>query len=252
MSSRRKGKRKAQAFRYDPELTHVNNPPVLRWVSQSKRPFGEVEYEGPSSRKRIKRKGREDDGMLLEALHNEMQRRLETKIRNALNNNGDLAHLKQTLFMSTRLEKGVVTGAESSHDFAAGSIERYIKRNRATKKNYQYWVDHVQDAFNSTVINMRAQLATPTVSETHTPSTEAQGSIFEQQSNQEQRRTLTMSMRQIIRKDLKLDIKNYFIKTLNEAIEIVTDYISCYSFKVYVVFPYTSYGQVELGYTYNY
>ncbi|KAI8348010.1 hypothetical protein EDC96DRAFT_520718 [Choanephora cucurbitarum] len=96
MSSRRKGKRKAQAFRYDLESTRVNNPPVLRWVSQSKRPFGDVESEGPSSRKRIKGKGREDDGMLLEALHNEMQRRLEAKIRDALNNDGDLAHLKKS------------------------------------------------------------------------------------------------------------------------------------------------------------
>ncbi|KAI8382460.1 hypothetical protein BD560DRAFT_477463 [Blakeslea trispora] len=236
MSSRRKGRRKAQAFRYDPESTRVNNPPVLRWVSQSKRPFGEVESEGPSSRKRIKGKGREDDGMLLEALHNEMQRRLETKIRNVLNNDGDLRHLKETLLKSTRLEKGVVTGAESSHGFAAGSIERYIKRNRATKKNHQYWVDRVQDAFDSTVENMRAQLATPTASEPHTPVAEAQGSIVEQQSNQEQRRTFTMAMRQIIRKDLKPDIKDHFIKTLNEAIKNVTDYISCYSFKVYSTF----------------
>ncbi|KAI8338306.1 hypothetical protein EDC96DRAFT_578779 [Choanephora cucurbitarum] len=206
MSSRRKGKRKVQAFRYDLESTRVNNPPVLRWVSQSKRPFGEVESEGPSSRKRIKGKGREDDGMLLEASHNEMQRRLEAKIRNALNSD----------------EKGVVTDAESNHGFPAGSIERYIKRNRATKKNHQHWVDHVQDAFDNTVENMRAQLATPTLSELHTPVTEAQGSIIEQQPNQEQRRTFTMAMRQIIRKDLKPDIKDHFIKTLNEAIENVT------------------------------
>ncbi|KAI8378387.1 hypothetical protein BD560DRAFT_325490, partial [Blakeslea trispora] len=108
--------------------------------------------------------------------------------------------------------------------------------NRATKKNHQYWVDHVQDAFDSTVENMRAQLATPTASEPHTPVAEAQGSIVEQQSNQEQRRTFTMAMRQIIRKDLKPDIKDHFIKTLNEAIENVTDYISCYSFKVYCTF----------------
>ncbi|KAI8357821.1 hypothetical protein BD560DRAFT_305460, partial [Blakeslea trispora] len=229
-------KRKAQAFRYDPESTRVNNPPVLRWVSQSKRPFGEVESEGPSSRKRIKGKGRGDDGMLLEALHNEMQRRLEAKIRNILNSDGDIRHLKETLLKSTRLEKGVVTGAESSHGFAAGSIERYIRRNRATKKNYQYWVDHVQDAFDNTVENMRAQLATPTASEPHTPVAEAQGSIVEQQSNQEQRKTFTMAMRQIIRKHLKPDIKDHFIKTLNEAMENVTDYISCYSFKVYCTF----------------
>ncbi|KAI8333183.1 hypothetical protein EDC96DRAFT_611781 [Choanephora cucurbitarum] len=203
MSSRRKGKRKAQAFRYDPESTRVNNPPVLRWVSQSKRPFGEVESEGPSSRKRIKGKGREDDGMLLKALHNEMQRRLEAKIRNALNSD----------------EKGVVTDAESNHGFPAGSIERYIRGNRATKNNHQHWVDHVQDAFHNTVENMRAQLATPTVSEPHTPVTEAQGFIVEQQPNQEKRRTFTMAMRQIIRKDLKPDVKDHFIKTLNEAIE---------------------------------
>ena len=70
----------------------MNNPPVLRWLSQSKRPFGVVESEGPSSRKRIKGKGCEDDGMLLEALHNEMQRKREAKMRNALNSDGDLAH----------------------------------------------------------------------------------------------------------------------------------------------------------------
>ncbi|KAG1156007.1 hypothetical protein G6F36_014359 [Rhizopus arrhizus] len=233
-------KKKAQRFTYSFEEPQKNIAPSFRVTSTNKRPTsGDVEPR-PSTKRARKERKQEDDSLLLNALKEELQKRLVQKVADVLEKNENVEGLKNTLLMAKRLERGMVTEAEKSYDYPSGTIEKYIKRNSKQKKGYQYWVDHVNEMFDIILSQVQGQsavrnlsksassefsdLATPESSVPTTPSHLKE--IFASHRNLEPTRAFTAHINQIIRKDLEPEIKDHFIDVLKNAHVDVSDYIS--------------------------
>ncbi|KAG1049857.1 hypothetical protein G6F43_007843 [Rhizopus delemar] len=201
-------------------------------TSTNKRPTsGDVEPR-PSRKRAQKERKQEDDSLLLNALKEELQKRLVQKVADVLEKNENVESLKNTLLMAKRLERGVVTEAEKSYDYPSG---------------YQYWVDHVNEMFDITLSQVQGQSAvsnysksassglsdnaTPESSVLTTPSYPKE--IFTSHQNLEHTRTFTAHINQIIRKDLEPGIKGHFINVLNNAQVDISDYICNYGLLIH-------------------
>ncbi|KAG0757530.1 hypothetical protein G6F16_002494 [Rhizopus arrhizus] len=137
-------KKKAQRFTYSLEEAPKSIAPSFR----------------PSTSRARKEEKKDDDSLLLNALKEELQKRLIQKVTGVLGENENVEVFKNTLLTDKRLERGAVTEAEKSHDCPSGTIENCIKRNskqKKKKKGYQYWVDHVNDLFDITLNQVQGQ-----------------------------------------------------------------------------------------------
>ncbi|KAG1121714.1 hypothetical protein G6F42_012161 [Rhizopus arrhizus] len=119
-------KKKAQRFTYSLEEAPKSIAPSFR----------------PSTSRARKEEKKDDDSLLLNALKEELQKRLIQKVTGVLGENENVEVFKNTLLTDKRLERGAVTEAEKSHDCPSG---------------YQYWVDHVNDLFDITLNQVQGQ-----------------------------------------------------------------------------------------------
>lgn len=122
-------KKKAQRFTYSLEEAPKSIAPSFRQTSTKKRPAGGDDEPRPSTSRARKEEKKDDDSLLLNALKEELQKRLIQKVTGVLGKNENVEVFKNTLLTDKRLERGAVTEAEKSHDCPSGTIENCIKRN---------------------------------------------------------------------------------------------------------------------------
>ena len=77
-----------------------------------------------------------------------MRIRLTNKIRARLNDNGDIDTLKSECLKATRLERGLVTGAEQKANLPATTIGNFL-RGQKEKKSVEFWLEFVTQNFDS-------------------------------------------------------------------------------------------------------